>query len=145
MADIFDRQTRSRVMAAIRGRDTKPEMIVRRFLHARGMRFRLHRRDLPGRPDLVFPKYRVAVFVHGCFWHQHAACRYAVMPKSNRPFWVKKLRGNQQRDLRNAAKLRRAGWRVLTVWECRVHQQALEALVRKIEVSLGRPHSRMPR
>ena len=82
MADVFDRQTRSRVMAAIRGRDTKPEMIVRRFLHARGMRFRLHRRDLPGRPDLILPKYRVAVFVHGCFWHQHHPC-VSVRPRTS--------------------------------------------------------------
>jgi len=130
-------------MSAIRGRDTKPEMIVRRFLHARGMRFRLYRRDLPGRPDLIFPKYRVAVFVHGCFWHQHPACRYAVMPKSNRSFWLKKLRGNQQRDLRNAAKLRKAGWRVLTVWECKVDQQALETLARKIGVAPGRPRPKI--
>ena len=120
MADIVDKATRSRMMAGIRGRDTKPELRVRHFLHRRGLRFRLHRADLPGRPDLVFPKYRTVVFVHGCFWHQHPGCRYAYMPRANRKFWQAKLGGNAERDRRQAEELRRSGWRVLTVWECEV-------------------------
>lgn len=105
-------------MAAIKGKDTKPELIVRRGLHARGLRFRLHRRDLPGCPDIVFPSRRVAVFVHGCFWHAHEGCRHFSLPKANRDFWKKKLRGNQKRDNANQTALISAGWKVIVVWEC---------------------------
>lgn len=124
MADIVNRATRSRMMSGIRGKDTKPELVVRRFLHARGLRFRLHDRRLPGRPDLVFPQYKVALFVHGCFWHQHAGCRYAYMPATNQQFWQSKLRGNVVRDRLHEDKLTIEGWRVLTVWECQVHVES---------------------
>ncbi len=106
-------------MAAISGRDTKPELIVRRALHAVGFRFRLHRRDLPGRPDIVFPKYRTVIFVHGCFWHRHD-CRYFRWPKTRVEFWRKKIAANVQRDRRNQHCLRDLGWRVEVVWECAV-------------------------
>ena len=132
MADVFDQITRSRVMAAIRGRNTKPELLVRRFLHSRGLRFRIHVGHLPGRPDIVLPKYRAVVFVNGCFWHQHSNCRYAVMPKSNRTFWEAKLTANRDRDERNILRLRHAGWRVYTVWECNVTVGTLERLFRRI-------------
>jgi len=105
-------------MAAIRGKDTKPEMLVRRYLHRAGFRYRLHAKDLPGKPDIVLPKYRAVIFVHGCFWHRHEGCKNAVMPKTNEAFWRKKLEGNVQRDRRNEEKLKKQGWRVLTVWEC---------------------------
>lgn len=118
MVDIVDRATRSRMMSGIRGKNTRPEMLVRSFLHRRGLRFRLHARNLPGRPDLVFPRHRAVVQVHGCFWHQHSSCRFAYMPTSNRMFWRAKLRGNAARDLRNDKALRDLGWRVFTVWEC---------------------------
>jgi len=124
VADIVNRATRSRMMSGIRGKDTKPELVVRRFLHARGLRFRLHDRRLPGRPDLVFPQYKVALFVHGCFWHQHAGCRYAYMPATNQQFWQSKLRGNVVRDRLHEDKLTIEGWRVLTVWECQVHVES---------------------
>jgi DNA mismatch endonuclease (patch repair protein) len=137
MADVFDRQTRSRVMATIRGKDTSPELTVRRFLHRRGFRFRIHARNLPGRPDLVLARHRTVIFVNGCFWHQHAECRFAVMPKSNRSFWREKLRSNQIRDRRTAARLRRAGWHVLTIWECEIGQAGLERLYRRV-TSLSR-------
>lgn len=139
MADVFDRATRSRNMAAIRGRHTKPEMVVRRYLHSRGLRYRLHQSGLPGRPDLVFTRLHIVVFIHGCFWHRHAGCRYAVLPKTNAAFWQTKLAGNQVRDRRNVAKLRRMGWRVLTIWECSLNETALEQLYRKItSPQLGR-------
>lgn len=107
-------------MAAIRGRDTRPERIVRSLAHRLGYRFRLHRRDLPGVPDLVFPRLRKIVFVHGCFWHLHA-CRYGrVKPANNASFWAEKRRENQARDRRNIRALQRAGWQVLVIWECEV-------------------------
>lgn len=118
MTDIVDPRTRSAMMALIRGKNTKPEIIVRRFLHRLGFRFQLHRRDLPGRPDIVLPKYRTVVEVRGCFWHQHEGCRFAYMPKSNREFWEAKLNGNRERDRRNIRELARLGWRVIEVWEC---------------------------
>ena len=105
-------------MRAVRGKDTKPEMAVRRALHRLGLRFRLQQRDLPGRPDIVLPRHRLAVFVHGCFWHHHSACPKATMPKTRVDFWSSKLEANQARDRRVASDLVEAGWRVLTVWEC---------------------------
>lgn len=108
---------RSRNMAAIRSRDTKPELFVQRALHANGFRFRLHRRDLPGNPDIVLPRFRTAVMVHGCFWHGHG-CPAKHVPKSNSPYWSSKIARNMARDARNTASLEMAGWRVMTVWEC---------------------------
>ena len=105
-------------MASIRGKNTKPEIIVRRFLHRLGFRFRLHRRDLPGRPDIVLPKYRTVVEVRGCFWHRHEGCPFAYMPQSNREFWEAKLNGNRERDQRNLQELTKLGWRAIEVWEC---------------------------
>lgn len=118
MVDVHNKEQRSRNMAAIRGRDTKPELIVRRIAHRLGYRFRLHRRDLPGRPDLVLPRHRAVIFVHGCFWHQHN-CRYGrVEPATRAEFWKKKRAENVARDVRNVRALRTCGWRVLVVWEC---------------------------
>ena len=118
MTDIVDPRTRSAMMAAIRGKNTEPEIVVRRFLHRLGFRFRLHRRDLPGRPDIVLPKYRTVVEVRGCFWHRHEGCPFAYMPKSNREFWEPKLNGNRERDRRNLHALAKLGWRTIEVWEC---------------------------
>lgn len=110
---------RSALMSRIRAKDTGPEMIVRRIAHGMGYRFRLYRRDLPGRPDLVFPRFRAILFVHGCFWHQHAGCRAGVsVPKTRREFWVPKLAGNVARDARSLAALEELGWRVGVIWEC---------------------------
>lgn len=105
-------------MSQVRGKDTSPEMRVRRAAHASGLRFRLHRKDLPGKPDLVFAKHRVALFVHGCFWHRHSGCSKASMPKSRTEFWRAKFDANVARDARVTTKLQSTGWRVVTVWEC---------------------------
>lgn len=119
-------------MSGIRGKDTKPEMIVRQYLHRHGFRYRLHDRRLPGHPDLVLPKYNTVVFVHGCFWHKHDCPRF-VWPKTRREFWAEKIKGNVARDRRNEKLLQEQGWKVLTVWECDVSDTRLDALVRKIK------------
>ena len=118
MADIVDKVTRSRMMAGIRGRDTKPEIQLRRAMHKLGLRFRLHEPKLPGRPDIVLPKYRALIFVHGCFWHQHGGCRFATVPKTRPEFWQAKFAANILRDKRNVADLQDKGWKVAIVWEC---------------------------
>ena len=133
MTDVVDKATRSRMMSGIQGKNTKPELQVRKYLHGRGLRYRLHAKELPGKPDLVFPKHKVVVFVHGCFWHQHTRCKFAVMPSSNVAFWGQKLGANRERDKRNKRTLRALGWRVLTVWECQLDEQHLSALVGKIK------------
>lgn len=109
---------RSALMAKIRGKNTRPEIVVRKALHALGKRFRLHRRDLPGRPDIVLPRHRLAIFVHGCFWHRHPGCRLASTPKTRVAFWTDKFAANVARDRRNVERLEGLGWRVATVWEC---------------------------
>lgn len=109
---------RSALMARVKGKNTSPEMAVRRAAHALGLRFRLHRRELPGRPDLIFPKHRLAIFVHGCFWHRHSGCKRATTPKTRRDFWRRKFADNEARDQRVVALLRDMGWRVEIIWEC---------------------------
>lgn len=139
MTDTLTRAQRSERMAKIRDRDTKPEMIVRRFLHASGLRYRLHRRIAGVRPDIVFPSRRIAVFVHGCMWHQHPdpTCKLARMPKSRLDFWKPKLEGNRERDDRQRKALEDAGWIVLTVWECEISDEtrlaALSVTIRQVE------------
>lgn len=121
-------------MSRIRGSDTKPEMRVRRALHARGLRYRLHRRDLPGTPDIVFPRAKVAVFVHGCYWHRHESCRLTTTPSTNTEFWQRKFDGNVARDRKAAQQLVERGWQVMTVWECETRKPAqLQAVVDRIE------------
>ena len=120
MTDVFQKAKRSEVMANIRGKDTKPEMIVRRYLHRAGFRFRLHKKGLPGRPDLWLPKYNAAIFVNGCYWHRHPGCRFAYTPKQNRAFWEEKFESNVVRDKENLVALEAEGIRVLTVWECQL-------------------------
>ncbi|AUM72980.1 very short patch repair endonuclease [Paracoccus jeotgali] len=118
MADSLTPEARSRNMSKIRGRDTGPEMRVRRAAHALGLRFRLYRRQLPGTPDLVFPRRRAALFVHGCFWHRHPGCRFATTPKTRADFWQAKFEGNVARDARKKGELQRGGWTPVTIWEC---------------------------
>ena len=118
MNDIFTLEKRSEVMGRIRSSDTRPEMMVRRLAHAMGYRYRLHRRDLPGTPDLLFPGRRKVVFVHGCFWHRHEDCRYAYRPKTRVAFWDEKFRVNVERDRRALAGLENLGWDVFVIWEC---------------------------
>lgn len=116
--NVLDDVARRRMMAGFRSKDTKPEMIVRRALHALGYRFRLHRRDLPGKPDIVLPKHRAAILVHGCFWHQHEGCREARMPRTRQDYWTEKFRRNLQQDEATEAALRELGWNVHVIWEC---------------------------
>ena len=112
------------MMSGIRGKNTKPEILIRRALFSAGFRFRLHRRDLPGVPDVVLPGHKVALFVHGCFWHRHAGCALARLPKSRLDFWLPKLTANAERDARNLRALRRLGWGVMTIWECQARDTA---------------------
>lgn len=136
MTDVVSRETRSRMMSGIRGKNTKPEHVVRKALFAAGFRFRLHRRDLPGVPDILLPGLRVAIFVHGCFWHRHRKCLYAKMPATRSDFWREKLEGNESRDRKNVEALLAFGWRVLVVWECATRKNATglsDALVEWIQ------------
>ena len=136
MTDLVDRQTRSRMMASIKAKDTKPEKRVRKYLHATGLRFRLHTRGLPGSPDIVLPKFRTVIFVHGCYWHRHRDCRFAYTPKSNVEFWTAKFDENVSRDARNQRSLENLGWRVLVIWECETSDSSkLESLVNEISTS----------
>ena len=125
MADVVDTRTRSRMMAGIRTKNTRPELVVRKGLFKMGLRFRLHRNDLPGAPDVVLPKKRIAVLVHGCFWHSHTNCKLVKSPKTNPDFWRLKLAKNVSRDRRSTAELIAAGWRVLVVWECATRGSAV--------------------
>ena len=118
--DSLTKTHRSWNMSRIRGRDTTPELAVRSLLHRLGYRFRLHRRDLPGKPDIVLPKYRTAILVHGCFWHRHSRCRFAYTPKSNAAFWQEKFACNVERDRQVRRQLRERGWHVLVIWECQI-------------------------
>lgn len=133
-------------MAGIRGKSTKPEMLVRRALFSEGLRYRLHRSDLPGTPDIVLPGRRVAIFVHGCFWHRHMACGLAKLPATNAEFWRTKLEGNVKRDERAIAALRTAGWRVMVVWECATRGKAAEGLAVKLSewIEGGAPLGEIP-
>lgn len=112
------REKRSLIMSAVKTKNTAPEIEARRILHALGLRFRIHRRDLPGTPDIVLPKYQTAIFVHGCFWHRHPNCKHATMPKTRQDFWARKFSANLDRDRRNQEMLQSNGWRVLIIWEC---------------------------
>lgn len=118
MTDVVTPAVRSRMMSGIRGKDTKPEMLVRRFLHRQGLRYRLHDRKLPGTPDLVFPRHGTVVFIHGCYWHRHEGCKYASTPASNVEFWKTKFAGNVRREREAVAGLQKAGWKVILLWEC---------------------------
>lgn len=140
MPDTLTKAQRSSLMARIRGKDTAPERTVRSLLHRMGYRFRLHRRDLPGSPDIVLPGRRVVVFVHGCFWHRHPGCRFATTPKSRARFWRLKFERNVERDAEAAAALRRTGWKVVTVWECDIGRRADDpsgALARRLRRVIG--------
>lgn len=140
MTDVFSKQKRSEVMSRIQSRDTIPERAVRSMLHRKGYRFRLHVRGLPGRPDIVLPRLRTIVFVHGCFWHRHSGCRFAYTPKTRLDFWTNKFESNVTRDLRTRLQLRKLGWRVLTIWECELRVPA--RLSRRLDAALARARPR---
>ena len=128
-------------MSRIRGKDTKPEVAVRSLLHCMGYRFRLHKRDLPGNPDIVLPKHRTVVLVHGCFWHRHARCKYAYTPKSRVEFWQKKFAENIKRDTRTRKALRREGWKVIVVWQCELRDQDALAMRLAREITGKKRHA----
>lgn len=140
MVDTFSKETRSYVMSRIKCKDTKPEIIVRSYLFSRGLRFRKIDKRYPGSPDIVLPKYKTIVFVHGCFWHLHEGCKYARIPKSNVDYWEKKLYRNRERDKHNQKELEKMGWNVITVWECELKkdnvEQTLEDLYAQITSKL---------
>lgn len=131
--DRLDKSRRSWNMGRIKGRDTVPEIAVRSILHRAGFRFRLHRKDLPGRPDIALPGRKIVIFVHGCFWHRHKGCKYSYTPKSNVAFWQDKFESNVARDRKNAKDLKAVGWRVVVVWECEIGKpELLEARLKKM-------------
>lgn len=136
MADVHDKQTRSYNMSRIKSRDTKPEIIVRKFIFSKGYRYKICDEKLPGKPDIVLPRYRTAIFVHGCFWHGHDNCSYFVLPKTRTGFWLDKIEKNRERDLKNLLKLRQQGWKVVTIFECglknKKQNSTLNSLLRQL-------------
>ncbi len=136
MADVHEPETRSYNMSQITGKDTKPEMLVRKFLHSNGFRYRLHAKELPGKPDLVLPKYNSVIFVHGCFWHAHEDCKYFKIPKTRTEWWKKKLFGNKDRDEKNIRKLKDKGWNVMVTWGCELKPGKREQNLKKIILQL---------
>lgn len=134
--DIWSKEKRSQVMAKIRSENTKPERILRSALHRQGYRFNIHKKDLPGKPDIVLPKYRTLIFVHGCFWHYHEDCREGRIPNTNSKFWREKLSKNVEKDKRNVKACEELGWKALVVWECEVEKK-LDETIRKIKEKLS--------
>lgn len=126
--DIFNKEKRSSIMSSIKSVNTTPEVIVRRILHRNGYRFRLHRNDLPGRPDIVLPKYNKIIFVNGCFWHGHENCKRSKLPDTNKDFWSSKISKNIERDKRNILKLQEMGWDCLIIWDCQIKKKDIQSL-----------------
>ena len=123
-------------MSHVRGKDTKPEVMVRQFLFAQGFRYRLYRKDLPGKPDIVLPKYRTVIFINGCFWHGHSGCKYATIPEANHDFWLAKISGNIERDKTNYAKLYELGWKVVEIWQCELKPKFREQTLNNLLTEL---------
>ena len=136
MADVHDKKTRSYNMSQIKGTNTKPESLVRKYLFAHGYRYRKNDKRYPGTPDIVLPKYRTVVFVNGCFWHKHEGCRYFVWPKNNAEFWKEKINTNVARDQRDYELLRKDGWHVIIVWECELKKHSADQTLAKLDESL---------
>lgn len=136
MADVHDKDTRSYNMSKIRGKDTKPELLVRQFLHGRGYRFRLHDQKLPGKPDIILPKYKTIILVNGCFWHGHKNCKFFKIPKTRTEWWKQKITGTVERDRKNNEELENLGWKVIIVWECQLKNHkdtAFAEIIKKLE------------
>lgn len=140
MVDVVDKKTRSRMMSGIKGANTKPEILVRRALHAHGFRFRIHDRCLPGTPDIVLPKWRVAIQIHGCYWHRHRGCPKATTPANNFSFWQEKFDANVVRDAKAAEAVIERGWRLLVIWECAVGKAASKELMEHVSAFINSDH-----
>lgn len=136
MADVHTKKQRSFNMSRIKGKDTKPEMLVRKFLFANGFRYKLHDKKLPGKPDIVLPKYNTVIFVHGCFWHGHANCKYFTIPKTRTQWWTDKINTNKANDAKAVKALKKDGWKIITVWECKLKPAKAEKTLQKIILSL---------
>jgi DNA mismatch endonuclease Vsr len=136
MADVHSKEVRSYNMSRIKGKNTKPEMLVRRFLHSHGFRYKLHDKSLPGKPDIVLPKYKTVIFVHGCFWHGHQGCKYFVVPKTRTNWWLNKINGNIANDTKAIKALKKEGWKIIHLWECNLKarrvNQSLTSLLKKL-------------
>ena len=126
MADVHSKAVRSYNMSRIKSKDTKPEIIVRRFLHKNGFRYRLHVKDLPGKPDIVLPKYKTVIFIHGCFWHGHEGCKYYVVPKTRTEWWLHKIGTNIANDVNAETALKNGGWKIIKIWECQLKKSEIE-------------------
>lgn len=141
MADNVSKKRRSEIMSNVKSSNTKPEVLVRKFLYSKGIRFRLHDKKLPGKPDIKISKYNIVVFVNGCFWHGHKNCKIYVMPKTNKSFWYEKIQNNVNRDRKNKQKLKGLGWKVITIWECDLKPKkrlnTLQKLVDKIHKNVN--------
>lgn len=137
MADVHSKEIRSFNMSQIKGKDTKPEILVRKFLFANGIRYRLHDKRLPGKPDMVFPKYKKVVFIHGCFWHGHENCKYFVVPKTRTEWWLNKINSNKKKDTESMYALKKLGWKVITIWECELKannkDKKLKSIIREFK------------
>ncbi|UII31111.1 very short patch repair endonuclease [Fulvivirga ulvae] len=137
MADVHEPEVRSYNMSRIKGKNTKPEILVRKFLHAQGFRYGLHNRKLPGKPDLVLRKYKTVMFVHGCFWHGHKGCKYFVIPKTRTQWWIDKINKNKENDTKHVEKLKKSGWQVIIIWECELkrneRKETLDNLIETIK------------
>ncbi len=130
--DVHDKQTRSYNMSQIKGKNTKPEILVRKFLFSRGFRYRLHLKDLPGKPDIVLPKYKTVIFINGCFWHGHENCKYFVIPKTRTDWWLNKIYGNKQKDGENFIQLSKIGWKIVTIFECELKRDKLNNTLNRL-------------
>ena len=137
MADLLTKEQRKKCMSRVKSKNSKPELLVRQFLFSSGFRFRLHSKDLPGRPDIVLPKYKTVIFINGCFWHGHEDCKYSTLPETNREFWREKIFGNIDRDIANKTKLTELGWNVIEIWQCQLKpkkkEETLTTLVNKLQ------------
>jgi DNA mismatch endonuclease (patch repair protein) len=136
MSDVHDKLTRSYNMSQIKSKNTKPELLVRKFLFSKGFRYKLHDKNLSGKPDIVLPRLKIVIFIHGCFWHGHTNCKYMVMPKTRKAFWENKIFGNRDKDIRNLRALKKLGWRIITVWECQLKPAKVDQTLARLAEKL---------
>lgn len=136
MADVHNKKTRSYNMSQIKGKDTKPEILVRKFLFSKGFRYKLHDKTLPGKPDIVLPKHKTIIFIHGCFWHGHKDCKYFVVPKTRTKWWLDKITTNKANDLKSIKLLRKEGWKVITIWECQLKKTKVDKTLTRLIASI---------